>query len=639
MQWTSLGLFLSLILGLAAAPATAGTVLPAGPEFRVNGTAPGEQRQAVVAAAPDGSFLVAWLTPSPISLPALEARLFDADGAPRSGRIRLSSGISTPPRVVAAAGGGFAVAWTEGDTGVRLQILDEDGQPAGGVGGFLTGSTACCLDLAALPDGGFVAAWISIAEVPVIPISELTGAQARRFDSLGRPAGDVIEVLDIDFGSRRSPRVAADAQGGFAVTWEDESGTARRAWVRRFDAADVPLGPPVQVPPAVQTLQLGPVPVFGGGGALSVVWAEWRPDGGGPGRMYVQEVDAAQGHVGERIELPVVLPGSVMPVRPDVVADIFGNRAVLWSGPAPGDPDGTLAQIFDVSWRPRSEPFRLNGSEAYLQNDPRGAFLTGGRFAAAWTSAGEGGSLSVVGRVFVPSCPTGTAVACLGGRFTAEISWRTPDGATGAGRSTPLASDTGAFWFFDRQNPELLIKVLDGRAVNGHYWVFFGALTNVEYDLTVTDTETGARRTWHNPAGTMASRADIRAFPAAGSAPDPAGALSRLAPDEAAPRPGGAEVFVEWRDPATGELKSAGGAPLSRDSAWFWFFGEENAELLVKVLDGRAINGHVWVFYGALTDLEYTLSVTLDGETRTYHNPRGRMASEADTQAFRREEP
>ncbi|HEX3553401.1 MAG TPA: hypothetical protein VIA62_09245 [Thermoanaerobaculia bacterium] len=76
----------------------------------------------------------------------------------------------------------------------------------------------------------------------------------------------------------------------------------------------------------------------------------------------------------------------------------------------------------------------------------------------------------------------------------------------------PLTTDTGAFWFFDAANLELMVKVLDGRPVNGKFWVFFGALSDVDYTINVTNTETGAVKTYHNPKGTLASRADTQAF-------------------------------------------------------------------------------------------------------------------------------
>jgi hypothetical protein len=46
-----------------------------------------------------------------------------------------------------------------------------------------------------------------------------------------------------------------------------------------------------------------------------------------------------------------------------------------------------------------------------------------------------------------------------------------------------------------------MVKVLDGCASNGHYWVFAAATTNVEYTLRVTDVLTGDVREYLNPLG------------------------------------------------------------------------------------------------------------------------------------------
>jgi hypothetical protein len=109
----------------------------------------------------------------------------------------------------------------------------------------------------------------------------------------------------------------------------------------------------------------------------------------------------------------------------------------------------------------------------------------------------------------------------------------------------------------------------------------------------------------------------------------------------AGPCPSGAclgefQVSVEFVDPATGETHAATGVPLSDDSAYFWFFDASNIELVVKVLDGRPVNGHHWVFYGALSDVDYTIRVDWPAQhlSRSYHNPHGHLESHADTQAF-----
>jgi hypothetical protein len=48
-------------------------------------------------------------------------------------------------------------------------------------------------------------------------------------------------------------------------------------------------------------------------------------------------------------------------------------------------------------------------------------------------------------------------------------------------------------------------------SINGFYWVYYGALSNVEYAITVTDIVTGATSTYQNPGGRFASAGDTEA--------------------------------------------------------------------------------------------------------------------------------
>ncbi|MEM7587416.1 MAG: hypothetical protein AAF560_28770 [Acidobacteriota bacterium] len=102
-----------------------------------------------------------------------------------------------------------------------------------------------------------------------------------------------------------------------------------------------------------------------------------------------------------------------------------------------------------------------------------------------------------------PSCTPGDASLCLNqGRFRVEVSWRDFEGSTGPGRPVPVpVEDSGLLYFFDPDNWEMLIKVLDGCAINNRYWVFAAATTDVEYTLTVTDTTNGERVQYFNPLG------------------------------------------------------------------------------------------------------------------------------------------
>jgi hypothetical protein len=50
-------------------------------------------------------------------------------------------------------------------------------------------------------------------------------------------------------------------------------------------------------------------------------------------------------------------------------------------------------------------------------------------------------------------------------------------------------------------NPEVFVKIIDGRALNGNFWVFFSHLTDLEYDLTVTEVATAHQKVYHKAAG------------------------------------------------------------------------------------------------------------------------------------------
>lgn len=112
-------------------------------------------------------------------------------------------------------------------------------------------------------------------------------------------------------------------------------------------------------------------------------------------------------------------------------------------------------------------------------------------------------------------CVPDETTLCLNqGRFQVRLTWRNQQGTLRQARVAGAgADDSGLFYFLDPDNWEMLIKVLDGCSFNGHYWVFFAAVTNVEYTLTVVDSQTGEQQVYENPAGTPSPAVtDTRAF-------------------------------------------------------------------------------------------------------------------------------
>ncbi len=253
-------------------------------------------------------------------------------------------------------------------------------------------------------------------------------------------------------------------------------------------------------------------------------------------------------------------------------------------------------------------------------------------------------------------CFPGGATLCLGGgRFKVEATWRTRDGRSGQGQAVPLTGDTGYFWFFEAPNVEMVLKVLNACGVNQKYWVFAGGLTDVQVDITVTDTQAGTMRTYHNPQGTAFQPIqDTSAFDScsggsgnavAGSLVEETSAdLERIlekatcaaGPTSLCLSGGRFRVDVTWRTP-DGRTGAGQAVPLTADTGYFWFFDAANVEMVIKVLNACGYNSRFWVYAGGLTNVQVNVTVTdtMTGVMKTYTNPQGTgFKPVQDTSAF-----
>lgn len=265
--------------------------------------------------------------------------------------------------------------------------------------------------------------------------------------------------------------------------------------------------------------------------------------------------------------------------------------------------------------------------------------------------------LGVYRATFAGPCGTDDTAICLNdGRFRVEVGWqRTAAGAVQHAHGVAVSTESGYFWFQDADSAELMIKVLDGRSVNGFFWVFSGALTDRAYTITVTDLLTGQARTYVNEQGQVASVADTQAFSGEGAgAPQrvETGALA-LAGRSTGATPdvciadsstlclsrGRFRVQAVWQCCVGGPIGVEGVAVaigLTDSSGAFSFSDPNSVEIAVKVLDGTFVNGHAWVFLGGLSSRGYTVTVTdtATGLSHAYEISRGALQSIADTSTF-----
>ncbi len=328
------------------------------------------------------------------------------------------------------------------------------------------------------------------------------------------------------------PRVDADGRL-YIVFWDFDDGIwlhrsldggttvepARRI-ATRLDPWDIPDGsrfPGLFRVPPLPYMTIDPA------GRLYVVWFDTTSVSGGNSDVDLYFI-RSDDH-GVNWTAPRVLPRSGDQFFSWIEADGSGRLHMLWydtrhTVQADDAPHGMIDVYYGWSedqgdtWsetRLTSAPFDSFGMEWQLFDrqflgDYLGLAVTGQRAYAAYPTSAAGELDVVVQRIDFPSatgtCQASSTALCLtGGRFRVETTWETSNGNQGLGKAVNLTDQTGYFWFFGADNVEVVVKVLDGCPVNNRKWVFLSGLTDVRVVTTVTDTKTGAIKTYENPQG------------------------------------------------------------------------------------------------------------------------------------------
>jgi len=138
-----------------------------------------------------------------------------------------------------------------------------------------------------------------------------------------------------------------------------------------------------------------------------------------------------------------------------------------------------------------------------------------------------------------------------------------PDtGRASAGRALAQSDRYGFFSFpeitGDAESPEVNVKIVEAGWA-GHYWVFWGSLTSLRFQLTVRDAGTGQVRIYRKDSDAPDGGLDAGSFPfqptptpSGGIGPSEAGAAGeRLPPQPANGREGGGRVVGRGNDSGT----------------------------------------------------------------------------------------
>jgi len=539
--------------------------------------------------------------------------------------------------------GNPAVAWLV-RKGVFARLFDADLNATTAVlevGAVTDPGRLMAVDATRLAGGRTLVTW---EEMVKREFGDLRPDQAQVFGRFVEADGELsartyplTDLSPVFFDPAADLRLHADveviAEETFLLTWSEAEDFAEPAvvWGRALGADGTFLGPRFRVH---QTPLFGAVEtriVPRGEGSFAILWTAY-PTWTGKGSFRAETYHEVRGRLFLAPGKPTGGEFRIPPREP---------WPFTTHGPAAGFAEGGLV----VVWR--------------VKAPPRGVYEIGPRPLLTYDTSIE--SLAV------PLCdatqPTPHRLCLQGGRYVVEVDAPTRSGPGPApATAAPLTDDTGTFWFFRPANVELMVKVLDGTPVNGNFWFFSGALSNVDYTIRVTDLWTGQEEEYAS-GGRLVSLADTTSFQVtdevdastgfstgALTVNEEAGSRAPSArgrtPVAGLPIAGDAtilglhedrfQVTVEWEDPRSGTRGSGFEENLTGESGYFWFFRPGNAELVIKVLDGTPVNGHWWVFVGGLTDVAYTLTVedTLLSNTWTHENPPYALESSAHTAAL-----
>ena len=328
--------------------------VPLGAVFQVNTYTTSFQFFARLASDADGDFVVVWESYGQDgSGPGVFARRFSSTGAPLTAEIPVNSTtihLQAAPDVAAELNGDFVVVWQshlqDGDAaGVFARRFSSTGAPLGGefrANSFTSGAQrAPAID--ADEDGDFVVVWHSLGQD-----GAGYGVFGQRFSSGGAPLGPEFQINSTFTNDQTPASVAVDADGDFVVAWQHEVGAFNYdVLARRFNSSGTPLGFEfgVSADPGSGD-QMGPRVAADSDGDFVVTWFGTGAGSADPDGIFMRRFKASG--VPQNLDTQINANTSGPRASPAVAGEPDGDFVVTWNG-VDGNDFGVFARRFDVS--------------------------------------------------------------------------------------------------------------------------------------------------------------------------------------------------------------------------------------------------------------------------------------------------
>ena len=343
---------------------------PIGTEFLVNnfGTL-GDQYAPTITGLANGGFVVLWMNRIGTVEGEILGQLYRSDGTQIGGdfKVNQESTFQYGPSVTSLANGGFVVSWTSYFTGqsesssanVSAQLFGADGTKVGGT--ILVNTQLAGLQsspsITSLSNGGFVVTWMD--DSGTLGDSSGNSVKTQVFGADGSKVGGEFLINTATSGNQDYPAIASLANGGFVVSWQDTSNATsddpNNIKAQVFGANGTRVGSEFQVNTVTDGSQRQPTITGLADGRFVVAWFDEKTTSGEP-------------------------------LRANVAAQVYSANGVA------------LGDQFTVNTAPVYTPVLGGGGGPTIRGLANGGFVvTWGDFSG---TLGDNSSLAVAARVF-----------------------------------------------------------------------------------------------------------------------------------------------------------------------------------------------------------------------------------------------
>lgn len=424
---------------------------PNGTDFLVNTEVFGGQYDPKATGLSNGNYVITWIdfsgTLEDISLSSVKAQIFDDAGTAIGGEFLVNTNTDSyqwQPAITALSNGGFVISWTDlsgtlGDlagSGIKAQIYDAEGSRVGTE--FLVNSEMANDQsnpaITGLAGGGFVVSWKDASATS----GDASGSsiKAQIYNAAGARVGSEFLVNTETSEDQLDPAITSLANGGFVISWKDNSATLGDASgssikAQLYSSGGSRIGSEFLVNSQINGDQSDPVITSLANGGFVISWTD---DTGAPAdasgsSIKAQIYSAAGVRIGKELLINTELAGNQ--TSPAITGLSSAGFVITWTDASGtlGDASGTSIkmQVYDADGTLIGSEVLVNNEVAGSQSYPTVAATTDGGFVVSWQDAsgtlGDASSTSIKARMYLANTDVSPPViTSLGGGAIAATS-------------------------------------------------------------------------------------------------------------------------------------------------------------------------------------------------------------------------